>query len=313
MKKEPATLLDRARAYVEAMAPAVSGDGGDKQTFKVACRLVEFGLKRSEAETLMNEYNARCQPSWSAKAIERKLKCAFRKAKPNPKYTTQENKEAEEESKLPPLWPKPSECARSKAIAKVGIGLSDLAELSPIRFELPNTYAVLQILFPGDPLICVGKSSSQFWTRKLSRIGARAEFVQFIVPSPMSKQWGKIQDPDSEGPFWSEHTKDNTGDRRFAVIEFDTGTSDDHASLLWHLSDFYPLIMAVHSGGRSLHGWFYVPGEPEQEINSFYRYAVWLGADRATHLKSQFVRMPDGRRDNGNRQSIHYFNPSPIK
>jgi hypothetical protein len=42
-------------------------------------------------------------------------------------------------------------------------------------------------------------------------------------------------------------------------------------------------------------------------------YAASIGADHATWTRSQFVRMPDGTRDNGNRQTVHFFNPEAIK
>jgi hypothetical protein len=48
-------------------------------------------------------------------------------------------------------------------------------------------------------------------------------------------------------------------------------------------------------------------------LESFMRYAVMLGADRATWTRSQFVRMPDGTRDNGNRQTVYFFNPAVIR
>jgi len=41
--------------------------------------------------------------------------------------------------------------------------------------------------------------------------------------------------------------------------------------------------------------------------------AVKLGADPATWSRSQFCRMPDGRRDDGCRQTVFYFNPGGIK
>ena len=106
----------------------------------------------------------------------------------------------------------------------------------------------------------------------------------------------------------SRHTLANTGPRRFLVCEFDTGAADDHASLLLHLATLAPLVCAVHSGGKSLHGWFYVHGQPEAKVERFFRYAVALGADPATWTRSQFVRMPDGTRDNGKRQTIFFVN-----
>ena len=111
----------------------------------------------------------------------------------------------------------------------------------------------------------------------------------------------------------SKHTLDNTAPRRFMVCEFDTGTPDDHAALLSHLVRYAPLICVVHSGGKSLHGWFLVAGKPDDKIERFFRYAVSLGADRATWTRSQFVRMPDGTRDNGKRQTVFFLNYEILK
>jgi len=71
--------------------------------------------------------------------------------------------------------------------------------------------------------------------------------------------------------------------------------------------------IAVHSGNKSLHGWFYVHGEPDAKVERFFHYAVSLGADRATWTRSQFVRMPDGVRDTGQRQAVYFFNPAHME
>ena len=111
----------------------------------------------------------------------------------------------------------------------------------------------------------------------------------------------------------SEHTLEDTGSRRFLVVEFDTGGIDEHAALLRHLAEYAPMVIAVHSGKKSLHGWFYCFGQPEARLGAFMRHAVTLGADKATWSRSQFVRMPDGTRDNGNRQAVYFFNPEVIR
>ena len=67
-----------------------------------------------------------------------------------------------------------------------------------------------------------------------------------------------------------------------------------------------------HSGGKSLHGWFFCAGQPEERLLRLMRYAVSLGADPATWTRSQFVRVPDGTRDNGKRQAVYLFNPEVI-
>jgi hypothetical protein len=96
------------------------------------------------------------------------------------------------------------------------------------------------------------------------------------------------------------------------VVEFDQGTFDEHAALLVHLAKLAPLVLVVHSGNKSLHGWFYCEGQSEEKVVRFFQYAVSLGADQATWTRCQLVRMPDGLRDNGKRQSVIYFSPATL-
>ena len=107
----------------------------------------------------------------------------------------------------------------------------------------------------------------------------------------------------------SAHTFSNTGPRRFLVIEFDHGGVDEHAALLLHLAERAPLAIVVHSGNKSLHGWFYCVGQPEEKLQRFMQFAASLGADPATWTRSQFVRMPDGTNANRKRQTLYFFNP----
>jgi hypothetical protein len=85
------------------------------------------------------------------------------------------------------------------------------------------------------------------------------------------------------------------------------------AALLLHLAEKAPLALAVHSGGKSLHGWFYCAGVPEEKVLGVFNYAVSLGADRASWTPSQFARMPDGLRENGRRQTVYFLNPEVLK
>jgi hypothetical protein len=130
----------------------------------------------------------------------------------------------------------------------------------------------------------------------------------------------------------SAHALDTTGPRRFLIVEFDfaqgsTGEArllsklgaqgrdipDLSAALLLHLAELAPLALAVYSGGKSLHGWFYCAGVAKENLSRLCCYAGALGADPATWVRSQFTRMPDGLRDNGKRQSVYFFNPGVLK
>jgi hypothetical protein len=206
-------------------------------------------------------------------------------------------------------WPAVNQEQREAIIRDEG-GLADLWECSPVRIEddAAHTEKLIDALFPGNPLLCCGRSNREFDTCPREDWRGQLAELALIVPSPMSAVEGVTM----EGNL-SRHTLDNTGPRRFLVVEFDTGTPDDHAALLLHLATIGPLVLAVHSGGKSLHGWFYCAGQPEALLYRFMRYSVSLGADHATWSRCQFCRMPDGTRDTGKRQTVFYLNPQPLE
>jgi hypothetical protein len=208
-----------------------------------------------------------------------------------------------------PAWP-PINVEQYQAINRDGGGLVDLWEVSPVRFEdnTAHTEALIDRIFPGNPFLCCGKSNSDFDTKPREDWRGELSKLQLIVPSPMSAATGKTKDGRE-----SKHTLENTGPRRFLVIEQDKGTTDEQASILLHLAERAPLALAVHSGSKSIHGWLHCLGQSEEKLRSFMRYAVSLGADTATWTRSQFVRMPDGVRENGKRQVVYFFNPAVIK
>jgi hypothetical protein len=206
---------------------------------------------------------------------------------------------------------KPFPAKDDEQIAKVaglGLGLVDLWEASPIRLDDDPSVCVwtLKQLFPGDPLLCVGRVD-QFDTLRLSEIKA-PEKLSHIVPSPMTDKYGLTQD----GKI-SQRTAKNTGPRRFLVYESDGLDKDTQAAVLLHLAELAPLTLAVDSGGKSLHGWFYCQGIRDELVRKLFARICLLGGDPALWNKSQMVRMPGGMRDNGNRQGIIFFNPDTIK
>ncbi len=216
-----------------------------------------------------------------------------------------------------------------EAVAGARNGLVDLWEASPVRLDsnAPRTDEIIDVLFPGNPLLCCG------WTRHYFETRARARWyklhdLQFIVPNPMAAPRGLTQDQKL-----SAHALSNTGPRRFLIVEFDFDVKNSAeqarllgrlategrdvrdlcAAALLRLAENAPLALAVHSGGKSLHGWFYCADIPEEKVSRFFRYAMSLGADRANWNPSQFARMPDGLRENGRRQTVYFLNPAVVK
>ena len=183
----------------------------------------------------------------------------------------------------------------------------DMWESSPVRYMDDRSYAFIIIheLFEGNPYLCCGLSNTVFEAkRKHEWSKSELSKQQFIVPNPCLAESGLTK----EGKV-SAHCLGNTGTREYLVIEQDQGTQDQQCAIIKHLKEYMPLRMVLSSGGKSLHAWFDCKGKHDDELLKFMREAVELGADDATWGKAQFVRMPDGLRDNGNRQSVFYFNP----
>lgn len=278
-------------------APPRAGTGVHPWLFKVA-RQLHAHLPAGDIVKLLENRVANCgrhvPRTEIVSAVQNSVGCAW-----HPKY-------GPTPAPVPcaAKWPKLNRKQR-EGILSGGPGLVDLWELSwpTLQTEDEQTEHIIDHLFPGNPLLCCGKSSREFDTQPREQWRGQLSKLQLIVPSPMASVNGTTKDGRP-----SKHTLANTGPRRFLVCEFDTGTSDDHTALLLHLATLSPLVCAVHSGGKSLHGWFCVHGQPEAKVERFFRYAVSLGADPATWTRSQFVRMPDGTRDNGKCQTVFYLN-----
>jgi len=280
-------------------APPRAGDGVHPWLYRVA-RQLHAHLPAVEIVTLLESRLRGCGRHVPRKEIEDAVKnsllCAWQpRGNAAPIQTFSK-------------WPKVNAEQRVTIIRDNG-GLADLWELSPVRIDdnAAHPEEIIDRLFPGNPLLCCGKSSSNFDTRPRNAWRGEMSALALLVPSPMTA----IDGVTKEGKP-SRHTLDNTGPRRFLICEFDTGTPDDHAALLIHLAGYAPLVCAVHSGGKSLHGWFYVHGQPDAKVEKFFRYAVSLGADSRLWTRCQFCRMPDGTRDNGKPQTVFFLNFKPM-
>lgn len=238
---------------------------------------------------------------------------------------------AQNDDRPAPKWPAPDHDAIRQIVAS-GWGLVDLWERSPIRFTdaRRHTEEIVDILFPGNPLLCCGLTKFDFATRHRETWRGHMERLAFITPSPMRKTVGITLDGNP-----SEHCKDGVGKRLYQIIEFDFSeyapdgvtlsswapmvrewnaagitVADACAALHKHLSDLLPLVAAVSSAGKpSIHGWYSYSGRTDSLLRSFMDYAVTLGADRALWKLEQFTRMPDGTRENGARQTCFYLDP----
>lgn len=138
-----ASLNDRARKYLASLPPAISGQGGHRQTFAAASVLVNgFALDAGTALALLSEWNCRCSPPWLANELVHKIADAASKPSsrgrgyllgtsrpgpvavpPRPAPTTPD----EDPAIQPKYWPRMKEGSRKALLA--------LAELRGLGFE----------------------------------------------------------------------------------------------------------------------------------------------------------------------------------
>jgi hypothetical protein len=166
------------------------------------------------------------------RAVERSKECAWIPGQPTENITRQ------------PAWPDIDHVLRAKIIADVGIGLYDLWEWSPVRFDddCQHTDEIIDSLFSGNPWLCCGKNRSAFWNRRREEWRGQLSNMALIVPSAVTTPEGLTQ----EGKM-SAHALSITGPRQYLIVEFDNGAVDDQASVLWHLKAHAPMVLAVHS------------------------------------------------------------------
>jgi hypothetical protein len=218
-------------------------------------------------------------------------------------------------------------------IVRDGPGAYDVWESSPVRFETDalkepsHTEAIIDAVFPGDPYLCAGWAFRNSETRRRSDWRGLLSEMSLIAPNPMVSRSGLTK----EGKT-SQHSLRATARRVYLIVEFDFSPTDRNskptiyaallagwkadcistldacAALSSHLAKQLPSwLLFLSSGGKSGHSWFNVRGLPICEQRAFFTEAVRLGADPQLWTRSQFVRMPDGRRENGHRQTVFYF------
>lgn len=197
-----------------------------------------------------------------------------------------------------------------------GTTVEQLVELSPCRPPVHPAEA-LAALFAKDEFTCLASKLDRAKTLPLSvwlELEDELYGYQFVVPHPMTSKMGETKGAGKQSP----RTVSNTGQRRRIVCDFDKPKPSIQPSLIAYLSEYCGLDpeLVLTSGGKSLHAWWRVDDWPLEDIDFFEDEAIRVGADPALMSearKCQLVRLPAGIRDNGNKQRILFWNPSPIE
>ena len=156
-----------------------------------------------------------------------------------------------------------------------------------------------------ETLICVGYKNGDYGFKRITKEFQEfksLENLSYVIPAYMTARSGMTKSGKT-----SAGAKSNTGERLFNVVDLDDPPPEEHSSILWELSKHREPALVLRTGGKGLHGWFPIT---EDDAN-FWHAAVLLGADvRIYKNKSQLVRLPNGTRDNGERQEVLFINPN---
>ncbi|MEI9962708.1 MAG: hypothetical protein WDM76_16810 [Limisphaerales bacterium] len=258
--------------------PPEAGDGVHLWLFRVA-RQLHAHLPAVEIIALLEQKVALCGRTVSRKEISDAVQSSVSSA-----WQPSDNKTVLVKPKA--KWPTVNLELRNSIVQQNG-GLVELIESSRTRIDdnERHTEEIIDRLFPGNPLLCCGKSSSNFDTKHRDAWRGELSMMSLIVPSPMSALTGLTK----EGRH-SKHALNNTGVRRFLICEFDAGGVDEHAAILLHLGIFAPLVCVVHSGNKSLHGWFYVSNQPDEKIEKFFGMrSLWGLTERRGRVRNLYA------------------------
>jgi hypothetical protein len=217
--------------------------------------------------------------------------------------------ETELEKRSTPSAPKPlgwQRTATERIHKESPTTVQDLVDMSDIHPKDIDQRALLECLFPDiDGLLCICRNWSNAKTATLAEHN-QLEKSQFIVPAYMTARTGITK----EGKE-SCRAQSNTGERRFIVLDFDEPPSDQHPSIIRWLMEYRAPLLVIRSGNKSLHAWYAT--ETQDRDAQFWQLAIMAGADpQLQRNHAQAVRLPMGTRDNGNRQTIVYFNPNNL-
>jgi hypothetical protein len=256
----PADPKYRAAKWCQAVPGAVSREQGHKRTLEVCLTLVHgFLLDDAALWEVLRDWNAKCEPPWSDRELQHKVKSAQNIPGPygknrdqQPGWKLLEGHEHEPEhsatqsharaaSARNTATPreyviKPPDEVNQKVRLEVAMREGwDVDALTRLSGEIPqDAESAIDALFPhqqvadqphADHLLCVGKDKWNFKTVPREKWRGHLHRMQFIVANPMSTRMGLTVTGE-----WSYRTKNNTGPRRYLVFECDLQTPEEAAA-----------------------------------------------------------------------------------
>lgn len=338
------TLFERAQKYVTKMPAAVSGTGGHNVTFHVACVLLQgFDLPRSEARSLLDEFNARCEPPWSDRELEHKLNQADKMSGLETRDGMQTRgcmaREAERDdgpradlppshapsAPLPIVPPAKPEFAPEKLKAfaqrwRPYVDTAWLAERSAIvpfgsSGGLSADDYLWAVFREGEKVVVFTNQQSQgqaMWPLQRPPAGGDEGVWYLAQPVDGLEYVNPRAKKDDGSPKLSRRSEESVTSWRHLVLESDEADARDWLGALVQL----PLrIVAIYtSGGRSIHALVRIDAKSKGNWDGIVKQIrpvlVTLGADPKAMSAVRLTRLPGCRRGE-KLQKLLYLNPDP--
>lgn len=312
-------LLTRARNYLDRMPPAVSGQGGHDQTFRVACVLVHgFGLSQADARPLMIDYSARCQPPWKEKDIDHKLADAERTPEPKGRgYLLKgfkhvyQGRTSPENAPGPSGWyqhtAQPDPAAPSPKAAPARYAISD-AETVPEPLLDGTRQLLLAAFEPGEGIRIALAKNNEEGTGEIPKdsgiVFSREEWLAKLATVDGNPN-KLMHSPDRNGIFISVNPMKVGGKSdadatafRHCLLEFDKISLPEQWGLI--VQSRIPVTAVLYSGGKSLHAWVKIDAQDRREfddrVTTLYGHFADYKPDIKNRNPSRFSRLPNCER-----------------
>lgn len=326
------TLAERARKLLDGHPPAIEGSGGNRTTFAAACALVwGFGFTPEEAMPLMLEYNARCEPPWNQRELDRMLRNVLSKQHREPRghfVTNDAEKGAMEVYGPPPkrvTRKKEHDLERLRALQDKSLP-SDYAawrhwlrERSPTDPREVDPVAYLDALYrPGEKILIFEKmwgSQGDYGrvvgerTLRLARTPNEknsrmeglplesAEGLTFLM-QPVDGRWHPVERNDRVE--MSRRTKQSVTRWPYILLESDKVPFELWLNCLVRMK--IRVVSITHSAGRSLHALVRLDKDTEEELQAEIQdegvreTMAILGTDTQAMQSLVYPRLPNTMR-----------------
>jgi RecA-family ATPase len=300
-------ITEKARRYLDRMPPAVSGQNGHNQTFRVACVLIQgFNLSIDEARPLMAEYSSRCQPPWTERDIEHKMLDADRT--PDPKgrgYLTKGIRHVYRGTQQPPTA---ITLAAPKSPAQSQPGPERYGTNTEIELPAPITDGTRQLMlaaFDANEGIRICQARSNEDGREVPKdagiVLTREEWLAKLEATGGNPN-GFMSTTAKNGIFISINPLKVGGSRdadvtayRHCLLEFDDISIQEQWNLITQSQ--IPATCVIHSGGKSLHAWVRVDArdraEYDERVKTLYKHFAEYKPDEKNRNPSRFSRLPN--------------------